>query len=338
MTQFHDSRLGTAVRSLIQPRRFLGALTCTAASVASAITVRALAPPGNAPTLAAIYGGLVAFNLLLFFPPGMLTGRPLRIVAALLATAVPLPLAPALYRISPVLADAALALAAGISVLARPLGPPRSGFALLVALNLLIPLVLGGAPSLIPLGVLAAVIGTIFAAVADAIAARLLRARTPGFEQRLLQIELAGFLADLLQLWRAGESWPQPRLSARIAQVRALRDEVALDTLAGAATPPLDAMLEGVGRCAARLRAQASTMPAAAEAAVTTSLAALADAVQADRPDSARQAIEAMRQAALHRPGPGEPELPARMLGLALLLSDLMEAAMPRRGYAPGAA
>ena len=70
------SRLGAAARSLlVQPRRFLGALTCTVAVVASAATMLALAPPGDASMLASIYGGLVAFNLLLFFPPGVLTGR-----------------------------------------------------------------------------------------------------------------------------------------------------------------------------------------------------------------------------------------------------------------------
>ena len=311
--------------------------------VASAITVQALAPPGNAPMLAAIYGGLVAFNLLLFFPPGVLTGHWLRITAALLANVVPLPLAPLLYHVSPVLADAALVLAAGVSVLARPLGAPLNGFVLLVALNLLIPLVFGGALSFVPLGALAAVSGTIFAAIADAVAALLLRARAPGFERRLLRLELAGFLADLSQLWRSGELWPQPRLAARIARVRLLRDEVAADVSGGAALLPPDAMLEDVGRCAAALRAQvgmmqAGAMSAATEAAVTTSLAALADAARADRADRAHQAVEAMRQAALRRPGPGEPEPPPRILGLALLLSDLIEVAMPRRGDAPESA
>jgi hypothetical protein len=300
--------------------------------------MQALAPPGDASMLASIYGGLVVFNLLLFFPPGVLTARPVRIGAALLANVVPLPLAPLLYHISPFLADAALLLAAGISVLARPLGAPLNGLALLIALNLLIPLVLGGAASLIPLGALAAVIGTIFAAAADAVAARLLRARTPEFERRLLRMETAGFLADLSQLWRSGKIWPQPRLSSRIAQMRMLRDEVVPSAPGDAARLPPDVMLEGVGRCAAALRARTDTMSAATEAAVTTSLGALADAVRADRPDSAHQAIEALRQSVLRRPGPDEPEPPARVLGLALLLSDLIEAAMSRQGDAPGSA
>ncbi len=151
-------------------------------------------------------------------------------------------------------------------------------------------------------------------------------------------MELASFLADLLQLWRSGESWPQPCLSARIARVRMLRDEIAPGGLGGAALPPLDAMLEGVGRCVAALRVQAGAMPAAADATVAASLAALADAIRADKAGSAGQAVEAVRQAALRRPGPGEPEPPARMLGLALLLSDLIEAAIPRLGASSGAA
>ncbi len=223
-------------------------------------------------------------------------------------------------------------------MLARPLGAPLNGLALLVALNLLIPLVLGGAPSLVPLGARAAVSGTIFAAAADVVAVLLLHARTPGFERRLLRMETAGFLADLLQLWRSGQVWPQPRLSARIAGVRMLRDEVAPGAPGAAATLPSDVMLEDVGRCAAALRAQRDAMSAATEAAVTTALAALADAARADSVDSAHRAIEAMRRAALGRPGPGEPEPPARMLGLALLLSDLIEVVMPQPGDAPGSA
>ncbi len=337
--QSQGSRLGAAARSLLlQPRRFLGALTCTVAVVASAATMLALAPPGDPPMLVSIYGGLVAFNLLLFFPPGVLSDHPLRIIAALLANVAPLPLAPLLYQVSPFLADAALLLAAAISVLARPLGAPLNGLALLVALNLLIPLVLGGAPSLIPLGALAAVSGTIFATAADAVAARLLRARAPAFERRLLRMETAGFLADLSQLWRSDQIWPQPRLSSRIARIRMLRDEVVPGAPGDTATLPPDVMLEGVNRCAAALRMQTDTMSAATEAAVTTALGALADAVRADRPDSAHQAVEALRQAALCRPGPDEPEAPARMLGLALLLSDLIEAAMSRQGDVAGSA
>lgn len=335
--QFQGSHFGIATRSLlVRPRRLLGALTCTAAVVASAITVQALAPRGDAPMLAAIYGGLAAFNLLLFFPPGMLIARPPRIIAALLVMVVPLPLSPLLYHVSPILADAALAVAAGVSVLARPLGAPASGFALLVALNLLTPLVLGGAPSLVPLGALAAVSGTIFAIVADAASAALRRAPAPAFEQRLLRVELAGFLADLSQLWHSGQIWPQPRLSARIARVRSLRDEIgSVVAPVGAAGLPPDAILEDIARCAAALRTRAN-VSAATDAAVATSLATLAEAARADRADSAHQAVEAMRRAALHRPGPGEPEPPARMLGLALVLSDLIEAALPRRSGEPG--
>ena len=88
-------------------------------------------------------------------------------------------------------------------MLARPLGAPLNGLALLVALNLLIPLVLGGASSLEPLGARAAVSGTIFAAAADAVAVLLLHARAPGFERRRLRMETAGLLVDLSLYWLA---------------------------------------------------------------------------------------------------------------------------------------
>ncbi len=327
-------RAGLAARlRLVQPRRFLGALVCTLAVMASASTVPALARFGNTAFLSAMFGGVVAFNLLLFFPPGTLTARPLRIIGALPASAVPFALAPLLYHVSPALADAALLLAAAVSVLVRPLGPPVAGFALLIALNLLIPLVMGAALSLAPLGALAGVSGTIFAVAADVITARLLRAMPPGFERRLLRNELAGFFAELLELRQSGGIWPQPDLSARIARVRLLRDEIAP---AAASAMPVDALLEDVGRCAARLGKGTAAMSAESEAAVARALAALAEATRAGRAGGAQAAIEDLRRAALRRPGPDEPEPPpARMLGLALLLSDLVEAAMPRPGAAP---
>ncbi len=276
-----------------------------------------------------ILGGLVTFNLLLFFPPGTLTRYPLRVPAALFASLVPLPLAPLLYQTSPVLADAALTLAAGISVLTRPFGAPLNGLMLLVALNLLIPLVMGAAPALVPLGALAAATGTIFAAAADAIVTVLLRARAPGFERRLLQAELAGFLADLAHAWRDGPVWPDPRLSARVQRMRTLREEVATEEPTGAATVPPDAMLEGVERSAGTLRKEIGATSPSLEAAIARLLDALAAAAQAGSADAARQAVAAIRAIALRRPGPGEPEPPSRVLGLALLLSDLVEAGMP---------
>jgi len=316
-----------AARSaLAQPRRLGGALVYTAAVVVSAETVQALAPPGNSAMLAPIFGGLVAFNLLLFFPPGTLAGHPLRVAAALLAFLVPLPLSPLLYQWSPALADAALVLAAGLSVLARPLGTLLNGLALLIALNLLIPLVMGGAPALAPLGALAAVVGTLLAAGADWVVAALRRARAPGFERRLLQAELAAFLADLARAWREGRVSPDPRIAARVERVRALREEVAPDGVEGVATLPPDAMLEAVERGVGALREQAGVMSPRVEAAVTRLLDALAAAARAGSPDAARQALAAIRAVAVSPPEPGELEPPPRVFGLALLLSDLVEA------------
>ena len=316
-----------AARSaLLQPRRLGGAVVYTAAVVVSAGTVQALAPAGNSAMLSAILGGLVAFNLLLFFPPGTLAGHPLRVAAALLVFLVPLPLSPLLYQRSPALADAALVLAAGLSVLARPLGTPLNGFTLLIALNLLVPLILGGAPALAPLGALAAVVGTLIAAGADWVVAALRRARAPGFERRLLQAELAAFLADLARAWREGWVWPELRIAARVERVRALREDVAPDGAEGGAALPPDAMLEAVERCVGALRGQAGAMSPRVEAAVTRLLHALAAAARAGSPDAARQALAAIRAVAVSPAEPGEPEPPPRVFGLALLLSDLVEA------------
>lgn len=314
---------------LLQPRRFLAALTATVAVVASAEAVQAIAPGDNAASLSMIYGGLVAFNLLLFFPPGTLTQPPLRLVGALAVNLVPLPLAPFLYGISPSLADAALIVAAGVSVLVRPFGAPFNGLALLLALNLLIPLVMGGAAALTPLGAVASVSGTVFAAVADAIVVLLLRTRAPDLERRLLRSELAGFLTDLSRLWRSGEIWPAPRLDARIALVRTLREELAPAIQGGVVALPADAMLEGVVRCAVGLRAEKARLSVAAETAIGRSLEALAEAARMDRPDAAARAIQGLREVALRPPVPGEPDPPARVLGLTLLLSDLAAAALP---------
>jgi uncharacterized membrane protein YgaE (UPF0421/DUF939 family) len=296
----------------------------------SAATVRILAPPSGASLLALVYGGVIAFNLILFFPPGTLAQSPLRTGAALLANVLPLPLAPLLYAISPALADACLILAASISVLARPLGPPLNGFALLTALNLLIPLVLGGGLELVPLGALAGVSGTAFAVMADALVTGLLWPRTRDLERWALRRELAGFSKDLSRLWPSGKISDDPGLTARIALVRRLREEVAPATGQGAATLPADLLLEGVVRCATELRGGPGTLSEATDVAVKNSLTALAEAMRSNSAGKAYQAIETLRQTSLRRPEPGEPIPPARMLGLALLLSDLIGAAMPR--------
>jgi hypothetical protein len=161
------------------------------------------------------------------------------------------------------------------------------------------------------------------------------RARAPGFERRLLQAELAGFLAELARAWREGRVWPDPRLAARVERVRALREDVAPDGSEGAAALPPDAMLEDVERCVGALRGQAEAMSPRVEAAVTRLLDALATAARTGSPDAARQALAAIRAIAVSPPEPGEPEPPCRVLGLALLLSDLVEAGIPKPASTP---
>jgi hypothetical protein len=318
---------------LLQPRRFLTALSATAGVGLSAALVQVLAPAGEAPLLPAMMGGLVAFNLLLFFPPGQLYAPWTRPLAGLAVSALPLPLAPLLYAVSPALADAALIAAAGASVLMRPRGVPVAQLSLLLALNLLIPLVLGGDRALVALGALAGVVGAPCAAAADAVVARLLRTRSPGFERRLLRVELARFLATLLHAWRDGSGQPEAWVDPVAGRLRLLRAELAPDLPAGGALPP-DAMLPSIAHCAEALRQDSLTPEAAA--AVAGALEAVAQALRADAAGAARAAIAALHEAALRPQGTVLP--PARMLGLALMLGDLVEQSMSPIAAPPVAA
>lgn len=325
--------------ALLHPVRMLTALVGTAAVLASSGIVSALAWRLGLPVhfVPAILGGLLAFNTLLFFPPGALAAHPRRLAAVLAANVLPMPLAVLLYRADPVLADAALLAATAASVWLRPRGEPAGLLALIVALNVLIALVLGAGAYLVPLAAGAGAVASLIAFAADRLAAWLLRRYAPVSGPALLAAALAALFADLAESWTANAAWPAGRFAAHARRVQALSADLLLAP-APAALPPLwqgtaalpRNLVEALSRYAGELHRDRGRLPPRLDKAVTETLAKLAASARAGSPGAARAAVEELRAAACAQPAGLEGVADAsRLLGLALLLSDLLETGAP---------
>jgi len=105
-----------------------------------------------------------------------------------------------------------------------------------------------------------------------------------------------------------------------------MREEMAPFRPPGTATLPVDTMLEAVLRCAAALRAEPAALAAGRARAIGAALPALAEAIRADAPQRAARALASLRAEAVRGASEAAAAAAARMLGLALMLSDLLSA------------
>ncbi|MEO8714061.1 MAG: FUSC family protein [Acetobacteraceae bacterium] len=323
----------------LHPVRLLDALVCTGFVLAAAAGGALLPHPGHS-LVPAILGGLMAFNGLLFFAPSALALYPRRFPPILIANVVPIPLVTLLYAANPLLADLALILLAPAAVLARAHGTTAAALTMIIAINTLVALLFAGAPDMARLGAECGVIGTFGGFAADATATLLLRAAGMGAGRRLLIGELARFLAALSAAWRSEAAWPTARLSAHAAHLRQLVADLTLAATAARAPPPWPGdvlppaeLIEAISRTTAGLHGS-QHLPKAVDAQMRATLAALVVAADADALGRAAPDVEALRGLACSRDLAADDASPAELLGVALLLSDLVQASLLKAGSA----
>jgi hypothetical protein len=118
---------------------------------------------------------------------------------------------------------------------------------------------------------------------------------------------------------------PDPSIAERIGRIRMLRQDMTSSPSAmpASALPP-DAMLEGVERCAGALRSEKPGIPAEIGKKIGRALERLAKAARAEDLAAAHREIEDIRTLV----AAGGAGRSGRVLGLALLLSDLVDAGL----------
>ncbi len=330
------STAGTLILEWLRPIRLLGAIISAAMVLATGAIVSML--PGGTPEgalVAAVVGGLMAFNTLLFFPPCGLALHPGRFLPVLAVNVAPIPVVTLLYQVNPVLADCVLLALAPSAVLARSRDATWGALAVIGAINVLMSLLFAGAPGLAKLGAEAGVIGTITAFLADAIATSLLRLAGLRTGARIVHGELARFVSDIAAAWRSRAAWPRARLSHHAERLQALVAELSLAAQAARRSPPWPeeslppaVLLDAISRSTEVLH-DTPDVPAAEREQIGTAFNSLATA----RPlAEATPTVESLRALALASGPARDKPAPTEFLGIALLLSDLLEASRMEGG------
>ena len=330
------STVGTLVLEWLRPIRLLGAII-SAAVVLAAGTATSMLPgiAGGDVLLAGVVGGLMAFNTLLFFPPCGLALHPARFPPVLVVNVAPIPVVVLLYRVNPILADCVLFALAPGTVLARGRDATWGALATIGAINVLLPLLFGGAPGLAGLGAQAGVIGTIAAFLADAIATSLLRLAGLRTGARIVHGELARFVSDLAAAWRSRAPWPRARLWRHAERLQVLVAELSLAAQAARRSPPWPEeslppaiLLDAISRSTEVLHGTPD-LPSEQREQIGSALDSLASARAFAE---AGPAVESLRGLALASGPARDKPATTEFLGVALLLSDLSAASRMEGG------
>ncbi|MGH7158676.1 MAG: FUSC family protein [Acetobacteraceae bacterium] len=308
----------------IHPARLVVALIGTASVGISGVVTLALAGRIGIgpPTLAMVLGGIIALNVLLFFPPGELGRRPERFFLLFAANIVPLLLAVWLARHEQILVQLLLIACAGGAALARPFGALPQGVATTIVLNVLLALLLGSAAGFPTIAAIAAAIGCVAGLAADWLASVPFGGIGKRAERALLIGATASFLEQAARRWREKDAWRGNWFEADATRLAMAADDMAL--VPGSPMPlVLKHLIEAIGRAGSRLGALRDALGASLAAAIGETLAMLAEAIRQRTPVTGN--LERLRSAALAAPGrgPGADRAASEALGLWLLLGEL---------------
>ncbi|MGH7103181.1 MAG: FUSC family protein [Acetobacteraceae bacterium] len=308
----------------IHPARLIVALIGTASVGISGVVTLALAGRVGVgpPTLAMVLGGIIALNVLLFFPPGELGRHPQRFFLLFATNIVPLLLAVWLTRHEPILVQLLLIACAGGAALARPFGALPQGIATTIVLNVLLALLLGSAADFPTIAAIAAAIGCVAGFVADALASVPFGGIGKRAERALLTGATASFLEQAARRWREKDGWRGSWFEADATRLAMAADDIAL--VPGSPMPfVLQHLIEAIGRAGGRLAALRDALGASLLVAIGETLAMLAEAIR--QRTAVTGILERLRSAALAAPGRGQgaDRAASEALGLWLLLGEL---------------
>ncbi|MGH7117491.1 MAG: FUSC family protein [Acetobacteraceae bacterium] len=322
---------GEGLLFLLHPARLIAAAVGATAVAMAGIATPVLAARLGAgpPTLAMVLGGIIALNVLLFFPPGALGRHPGRFVLVLASNIVPLLAVVWLARHQPVLAQLLLVLCAGGAALARPFGPIPAAAATTIVMNLLLALLLGSAARFPEIATVAVVIGCLAGFAADALAQIPFGGMARLAERALLAGATASFLEQAAWHWsRAGE-WGGAWLEAEAKRLAALAAD-----LAPSAESPAPALLHhligAIGRVGRRLVANRDALGTTLSARIGETFANLAAAVRGG--SAGQPVLGQLRSDALARPRISalSEKAAVDVLGLWLLLDELVQSVLLR--------
>ncbi|MGH7067224.1 MAG: FUSC family protein, partial [Acetobacteraceae bacterium] len=309
---------------LLHPARLIAALIGTAGVGVAGIATLALAGRLGAgpPNLAMVTGGIIALNLLLFFPPGELGRHPQRFFLLFAVNIIPLLLAVWLARHQQILVQLLLVACAGGAALARPFGALPQGIATTIVLNVLLALLLGSAADFPTIAAIAAVVGCVAGFAADALAELPFGGIGTLAERGLLRDAAASFLEQAARRWRQKADWNAAWFDADATRLAAVADDMAL--VPGRPMPlVLRDLIAAIGRTGGKLAALRDALGAPLPVTIGETFATLAQAIR--QRTAASFILERLRLAALAAPGrgPGADRAASEALGLWLLLGEL---------------
>ena len=320
------------VEGALHPARLCAALLATAfvAAVAATVTACAYYLGVTSLMLPAVIGGITAVNAVLFLPPYALAGHSKRALTLLLVSVIPMPLATWLFHVSPPLAGAAVTITAAGAMLVRASGPIAAALAMMTALNMLIPLVIGAEPILYLLTPIAGVIATAGAVVTDHIAVWLDRRFVGRADQKLLAETAATFLQELSRKLQDPASLSAAWISQHEGRVRAVMADLTMARPPGQLGPAraADYFVVGIARSAAALQGSASAPPSPLLHAACTATDGVAHALRgASVEDGVRHAATLIDRARSPM-AEGDTDQAPQALGLAVLLRDFVHAVL----------
>ena len=323
---------------LLHPARVIAAATGTAAVAAAGMATAALAARFGAgpPTLAMLLGGIIALNVLLFFPPDGLGRHWVRFFPVLAVNIVPLLAAAWLARHQPILVQVLLVACAGGAALARPYGPLPTAAATTIVMNALLALLIGSGAGFPIIAAFAAPIGCLAGFAADALTHVPFGGIVQLAERALLSSATASFLEEAARHWKNAGEWSAAWFEADAARCAALANDMALGT-AGATPLLLRPLIRGIGRVGRRLETNRGAVGAALGATIGETFANLATAVR--RRSAGPEVLERLRAAALAAPRVSEAadQAAVQVLGLWLLLGELVQSVVQPAPLPPSA-
>ncbi len=311
---------------LLHPARLIAAAIGAAGVAAAAIATATLAARLGVgpPILATVLGGVLALNVLLFFPPGELGRHPKRFFPVLAANIAPLLVAIWLARHQPILVQLLLVACAGGAALARPFGALPTATATTIVINVLLALLLGSAASFPTIACLAATIGCLAGFAADALAQIPFGGIGKLADRALLAAVTASFLKEAARHWNEAGQWTATWFEPAAVRLSALANDMAPDA-ASPAPLLLRHLVSAIGRLGLRLEASRDALGTNLCTTIGETFANLAAAVR--RHSAGQETLERLRSAALAAPRVNElaDRAAVQVLGLWLLLGELVQ-------------